>query len=208
MKAWASVILPTPPDAGIVRVMSRWLSLTLIPVILGASACGGSPTAPSGNASLSLKVTDAPFTDAKAVFVTFSNVSVHRSEAAFSSIPFDNATTRTCDLKKLQAGAQDVLGTGALPAGDYTQIRLTVTSAALYFDNPSTGPACAATLTPPAGTSAAVTVPSGEVKLNRPFTLAADAVTTILLDFDGGQSIHQTSDGYNLTPVIGIVSVQ
>jgi hypothetical protein len=189
--------------------MFRTLSLMLVPaLILGVSACGGSPTAPAGNASLSLKLTDAPFADAKAVFVTFSKVTAHRSEAAFSTIPFDNATTRTCDLKKLQAGAEDILGTTALPAGDYTQIRLTVTSAALYFDNASTGPACAASLTPPEGASAVVTVPSGEVKLNRPFTLAADTVTTILLDFDGGQSIHQTSDGYNMTPVIGIVSVQ
>jgi hypothetical protein len=189
--------------------MSRWLSLALVPtLILGVSACGDSPTTPSGNASLSLRVTDTPFTDAKAVFVTFSNVSVHRGDAAFSSVPFDNATTRTCDLKKLQGGAQDVLGTAALPAGDYTQIRLTVTSAALYFDNPSSGPACAATLTPPAGASATVTIPSGQVKLNRPFTLAADTVTTVLLDVDGGQSIHQTADGYNMTPVIGIVSVQ
>jgi hypothetical protein len=53
-----------------------------------------------------------------------------------------------------------------------------------------------------------VTVSSGEVKLNRPFTLTADTATTILLDLDGNGSIHQMGNGsYRMTPVIGIVSV-
>ena len=119
---------------------------------------------------------------------------------------FENC--RTCDLKKL-VDAQDVLGVGPITAGHYTQIRLTVSSAAVYFDNPSSGPACATSIAAPSGGSASVTVSSGEVKLNREFDVAAGGATTILVDFDGDRSIVQTGAGnYRMSPVISIVSVQ
>jgi len=125
--------------------------------------------------------------------------------------------SRTCDLKKLQ-GRTDVLGVGPLTAGHYTQVRLVVASAAIYFDNQSSGPACAPAIAPPAGKSASVDVPSGEVKLNHEFTITSSA-STMLLDFDGDRSIKQTgSDNgngkgnsntkYMMSPVIRIVSVQ
>jgi hypothetical protein len=178
-------------------------------VALGA-ACGDSPSNPSGTASLSLKMTDSPFADARSVLVTFSSVSVHRTGNAFTMIPFaGSATSRTCDLKKLENGANDILGTDGVPAGDYTQIRLLVASAVLYFDNPSLGAACAPAIEAPAGMHAAVTIPSGDVRLNRPFTLTANTATTMLLDFDGDHSIHETSAGaYSMSPVITVVSVQ
>ena len=173
-------------------------------------ACGNSPSAPAGTALLSMKLTDSPYSDAQAVLVTFSSVSVHRSGSAFTTIPFaDGATSRTCDLKKLENGAEDILGTVGLPSGDYTQIRLMVASAVLYFGNPSVGPACAATIAAPPGNSATVTIPSGDIRLNRPFSLAADTATTILLDFDGDRSIRETSAGvYSMTPVITVANVQ
>ena len=47
-----------------------------------------------------------------------------------------------------------------------------------------------------------------EVKLNRGFTLEADATTTIKLDFDGDRSIRETGNGvYMMNPVIAILSV-
>ena len=64
-------------------------------------------------------------------------------------------------------------------------------------------------IAPPAGQSAQLEIPSGEVKLNRQFELTDDYATTMLLDFDGDRSIKQTGNGrYIMTPVIGIVSVQ
>ena len=108
-------------------------------------------------------------------------------------------------------GAQDVLSVGALLQGHYTQIRLVVASATLYFKNASgEGPACAPMIAPPGGQSAQLEIPSGEVKLNRQFELTGnDATTMILLDFDGDRSIKETGNGrYIMTPVIGIVSVQ
>jgi len=212
--------------------------------IAAAFACSDSktPTAPTSNSTgasatpappgsggtssttgtLSIRLTDSPFSDAKALLVTFSDVSVHMADPGdWKTVPFAAGTSRTCDLKKLQ-GATDVLGIGSLAAGKYTQIRLNVTNAVIYFDNPSSAGPCAATIAAPAGASAPVEIPSGEVKLNNEFTLAG-AGTTITLDFDGDQSVRQTGSGngngngnggskgntkYMMSPVIRIVSIQ
>jgi hypothetical protein len=181
---------------------------------LAAFACGGSsdsPTSPSGGgATLSLMLKDSPFTDARSMLVTFSEVTAHRSgSGGFSPLPFaGGATSRTCDLKKL-TDAQDILGTGPLPAGHYTQVRLVVSNAALYFDNVADGPACAPTIAAPAGRSASIEIPSGEVRLNRPFDIPETGATTMLIDFDGDRSVRLTgSNRYTMSPVINVVSVQ
>ena len=173
--------------------------------------CGGSPSGPSGpSGTLNMMLKDSPFSDAKAVLVTFSEVSVHKdTDADFTKVPFDGgATSRTCDLKKLET-AQDVLGVGSLPAGHYTQVRLLVSDATIYFDNPSTGSACSPAIAAPAGAKAALTIPSGEVKLNREFDVPTGGSTSMLLDFDGDRSINQTGNGtYMMKPVITVVSAQ
>jgi hypothetical protein len=157
-------------------------------------------------------IKDSPYSDAKALLVTFSEVSAHVSGAGgFNMLPFSGGgTTRTCDLKKLQT-AQDILGTGTLAAGHYTQVRLVVTSAVLYFDNATSlpgGAACAPTIAAPAGRNASVTVSSGDVKLNREFDVTASGATTILVDFSGDQSVTLQSNGeYRMSPVIAVVSV-
>jgi hypothetical protein len=111
-------------------------------------------------------------------------------------------------LKKLTS-AQDLLGTGPMSTGHYTQVRLVVASAAIYFDNVSSGPACAPTIAAPAGNSATVDVVSGDVKLNREFDVSLNGPTTLTLDINGDQSVHATGNGdYIMTPVISVVSVQ
>ena len=204
----------------IFRITRSLIVIAVVSVAAGAAGCGGSATIPpaparpplragpapraegpsrqappAGSGRLTVGIKDTPFSDAKAVLVTFKEVSVHRAEAGWETVAFSGgAAARTCDLKQLQA-ATDVLGVASLPAGHYTQIRLTVESAALYFENPAaTGP-CAATIAAPAGATAALKIPSGTVKLNRQFTIAAGGATTMLLDFDGDRSIKQTGGG-------------
>ncbi|MGH9349521.1 MAG: DUF4382 domain-containing protein, partial [Vicinamibacterales bacterium] len=130
-----------------------------------APSAGGSPASgtTTGMATLNLMLKDTPFEDARSMLVTFSEVTAHRSGGPFTTLPFaDGATSRTCDLKQL-TDAQDILGTGPLAAGHYTQLRLVVSGAALYFDNAAPEPACAPTIAAPAGRSAPVEIPSGEV---------------------------------------------
>ena len=203
----------------------RFAVLGAVMLALTVMACSSSTTSPTTSsttpttpstttpaatsATLNVMLKDGPFVGAKALLITFSEVSAHLSGGDFTSLSFvGGATSRTCDLEKLTT-AQDVLGTGPLPVGHYTQIRLVVTSATIYFDNASAGPACAPAIAAPAGRNATVRIPSGEVKLNREFDLTATAATTMLLDFDGDQSVKETGNGqYMMTPVIGIVSVQ
>jgi hypothetical protein len=190
----------------------RIIAVLAIVAAAGLAACGGdSVTSPSGSGRLSLMIKDSPYSDAKALLVTFSEVTAHRDgEGGFTKLPFGDttATARTCDLKKL-VDRQDLLGVGALPKGHYTMVRLVVSSATLYFDNASEGPACSNAIAPPAGRSANLEIPSGEVKLNRQFDLAEGAATTMLIDFDGDKSVVETGNGrFRMTPVIGVVSVQ
>ena len=211
-----------------------WLAVALV---AGALACGGASENPAGPTSspgasdpggsggsgtpatgrLTLAMTDSPFSEADAVLVAFDGVSIHRSESnGWETLPLVSSP-RVCDLKKLQ-GPTDILGVAEMPAGHYTQIRLSVTQATIYFGSgPSTGDPCGAL--PPTGVggeSFPVEIPSGEVKLNRQFTLDAGSNMMIVLDFDGDKSIHQTGGGngngnskvrYMMKPVIGIVSV-
>jgi len=187
------------------------MRLAILATVLVASAlsgCGGSATSPTMGSTLTVMLTDSPFSDAKAVLVTFSEVSAHRSGGDLMPLPFTGGSTRTCDLKKLTT-AQDILGAGPLPVGHYTELRLIVARAAIYFDAATAGAACGPTLPAPTGRMSSVTIPSGEVRLNREFDVTAANVTTILLDFDGDRSINQTGNGqYMMAPVIAVVSVQ
>ena len=190
----------------LMRTSAYLVTIALVATI----ACGKTATSPSASPStLNIILKDTPFADAKSLLVTFSTVSAHMAGGDFVTLPFSaGATSRTCDLKKLTT-ATDVLGTGTLTAGHYTQLRLVVSSATLYFDNASTGTACAPTMTAPSGQNAPVTIPSGEVILNREFDVTSSGATTITLDFDGDQSVKALGNGqYMMTPVITVVSVQ
>jgi hypothetical protein len=185
-------------------------ALLVAAVFVTWAACSSSPSSPSAGSNLTIMLKDSPFSDAKALLVTFSEVSAHVSgTGGFTPIPFSGgATSRTCDLKKL-AAATDVLGTASLTAGHYTQIRLTVSSAILDFDSASSGAACQPSITPAGKNTANITIPSGQLILNREFDVTQAGATTITLDFDGDQSVHSQGNGqYNMTPVIAVVSVQ
>src|SRR3954465_5794428 len=110
----------------------RWPCALVLTTAIATSACGGSETGPSGSGTLRMTLKDSPFSDAKALLVTFSEVSVHQSDTPDGRWTKATTTPRTCDLKRLQ-NVQDVLGTTTLTAGHYTQVRLVVSNATIYF---------------------------------------------------------------------------
>ena len=190
----------------------RALTLALLIASLTCASCGDSVVSPSetGTGTLGVFLRDSPFSDAKALLVTFSDVTVHRpGEAEPARIPFSDATSimRTCDLKRLQ-DEPELLGVGALPAGHYTQLRVVIAGAALYFDNASTGEDCDRIIQAPAGRRSVVDVPAGEVRINQEFDIIAGTNAVIVLDLDGEQSIIDMGNGrYQMTPVMSVVSV-
>ncbi|HZM97229.1 MAG TPA: DUF4382 domain-containing protein [Vicinamibacterales bacterium] len=193
----------------------RLTSVLAATALLVSVACGGSnPSSPSdgsgtgGAGTFNVRITDSPYGSAKAVLVTFSEVATHRN-GDWTRLPFPGGSTRTCDLKKLQNAAQDLLGGGAIEPGTYTMIRLVVQSAKIYFDNSAqSSTPCAPSIGEPAGASSPLTIPSGEVRLNGSFGLTSSAATTVLVDFDGESSIIQNGSSYTMQPVIRIVSIQ
>jgi hypothetical protein len=186
-------------------VVRNWIPVLGVVVLLGVSCAG--PSGQTGSLTVNLK--DGPYADAQAMLVTFSAVSAHHADEEWQPLKFAaDATTLTCDLKKL-VNVFDVLGTGQILAGHYTQLRVVVESAALYSSPTPDGPACAATMTPPAGLIGNVEIPSGEVKLNREFTIPEGGATKILIDFDGDGSVRAMGNGrFSMTPVIAIMSVE
>ena len=206
------------------RVAHVFLALSALLVVL-AIACGDSnPTSPGSTpavntssatspgtgstGTLTVMLKDQPF-KAKALLVSFTEVSAHLVDASGGRWMTLSDQDVTCDLVQLEH-VEDVLAGGSLPAGHYTQLRLGLGTAAIYFENPwvSSSPCVAtSTLVAPDGDMDQVTVPPDKVILNRQFVLDGDSKMTITLDFDGAKSIHRTgNDTYMMKPVISVVS--
>ena len=192
--------------------------------ILGMIGCGGgSPTEPTGGGSsgsgsgsnsgsggtFNVRITDSPFGGARAVLIVFSEVAARDSGGTWRTIPLNGGTaTRTCDLKKLTNGNQDLLGTGSLSTGSYTHIRLTVQSAKIFFDNGTTSTPCAATIAEPAGAVYPLRLSPATGEVNGTYTVTTAGTLNVLLDFDADASIKdQGGNVYDLIPTLRLMSV-
>jgi hypothetical protein len=188
-----------------------------VAVAFASFACGGdsdvssNPTSPDAAGSLNIRITDSPFGAAKAVLVTFSEVAVQRG-SDWVRLPFPDGSTNSwmCDLKKLENNAQDLIASGAPAQGDYTWVRVVVSSARVYLQNSAQSPTpCGKTITAPAGESYAMTIQNSEGKDNGTFPVRGTGATNVLIDFDGESSITEPStNNYVLNPVVRVIGVQ
>ncbi len=93
----------------------------------------------------------------------------------------------TFDLLKVK-GIEEFFGSSEVAAGKYTQIRLIVDKAEVAVDN---------------GEPQEATVPSGELKIVRPFTVESGETTTLLIDFDAERSVIFAGSGkIQVKPVV------
>jgi hypothetical protein len=191
--------------------------------ILSMIGCGGSPTEPGGGGAsgsgsgsssgsggtFNVRITDSPFGGAKAVLIVFSEVAARDSGGTWRKIALNGGTaTRTCDLKKLTNGNQDLLGTGSLSPGSYTHIRLTVQSAKIFFDNGTTSAPCAASIAEPAGAVFPLRLSPATGEVNGTYTVTTDGTLNVLLDFDADASIKdQGGNVYDLIPTLRLLTV-
>jgi len=160
--------------------------------LLAGVGCGNGT---SGTGTLAIMLTDAPTDSVKSIFVTIDSVTVHSDQAGWVSV-FQGPLT--VDLLTLKDTSMK-LGQVTLPAGTVSQVRFVLT------DN---GPQYVVLND---GSQAPLKVPSGSesgVKLNGPFTVSACNKHTLVLDFDGKNSIefHETGSdiGWILRPVIHV----
>lgn len=164
--------------------------------------------------TLKINLTDTPGTYEE-VFITFSEVSVHRGEDQDNSTgnAADNAANsgwiiiedeeQGFDLLTLQSGNFTLLAEAKLAAGIYTQIRLKISDGEDENGEPKT-------YVKVGGEKYALKVPSGTksgLKFTHPFRIEADNETVFFVDFDAEKSVKQTGKGnYQLKPTISILS--
>lgn len=172
-----------------------------------AAACGGGGSSASGEGSLRLALTDAPACGYDQVNVTVVRVDVHRSSEAgendsgWQSLALD--PPRRVDLLTLTNGVLEELGTTALPAGTYTQLRLVL--AANTPANP-----LANSLVPTGGTDVPLQTPSAQqtgLKIPVNITVEAGQTADFVIDFDACMSVVRAgkSGRYILEPVLSVI---
>jgi hypothetical protein len=195
----------------------RLTSILVSTALLAAAGCGGSsPASPSDVAkgtagTLNVRITDSPFSAARAVLLTFSEVAVQRG-SDWTKVPFPEAgaTTWMCDLKKLENNTEDLLATSAMPLTNFTMVRVMVQSAIVYTDATSTTTTpCARTIATPSGGAFPMKLESPEGRTNGTFSITAGGSTTVVVDFDGESSITRPNPAdYRLNTVLRLAAVR
>jgi hypothetical protein len=98
------------------------------------------------------------------------------------------------DLLEIR-GLEEVLAVGALEAGKYTQIRISVESVEVTFGDDEEYQEAEVT--------------GGELKFVRPFDVVEDETTILLLDFDAEKSVNATGQGgVHVKPVVKLTIQQ
>ncbi|MGO4306728.1 DUF4382 domain-containing protein [Cupriavidus sp. RAF12] len=184
------------------------LRLLALSSALALAACGGGDdgsSSSSNTGTLSVSMTDAPACGFDHVYVTVDRVRVHTSAGADPSgggwVDIPVSPARRIDLLTLSNGVLTNLGQTALPAGTYQQVRLVLVA------NGAGAPANS--VVPSSGTEQALDTPSAVqsgIKIIRPFTVAPNTQSDLVLDFDACKSVVTRGNGtFGLKPVVTAV---
>ncbi len=167
------------------------LALTLLlAMFLACDSDDNSTTPTTGTGTLNVLLVDAPAAYDE-VNIVFDSIQVHVAVGAgVDSWITIERQSRTIDLLTLVNGANDLLGTAALPAGHYSQIRLFIGTGSIIIVD---------------GIGHPLTIPSGVVsglKLNVNVDIVEGATYTLTLDFDAARSIMTTGNPNNPTYIL------
>ena len=188
--------------------LGSWIILSLILLMFVACGGGGGSGGDVATGTLSLSMTDASSSDYKAVFVTIDEVQVHlggneNNPNHWKSVDMP-ISPLTVDLFDLVNGVREDLGLVDLDAGRYTQMRLIIGE----YPNPDDYPFANYVVTntePPVVHE--LKIPSGYntgFKVVNGFTINADQMTELILDFDATRSVIQagSSGQWLLKPTV------
>lgn len=174
---------------------------------LAIAGCGGGGggDAPQTMGSLRVAVTDAPACGFDQVNITIDRVRVHAQQGADENASgwrdLALSPPRKINLLDLTNGVLEELGQMALPAGQYTQLRLVL--------QPNAGAKPANSVVPTGASEQPLDTPSAAqsgIKLIHPFTVPAGGLADVLLDFDACKSIVRRGNGsFGLKPVIAAI---
>ena len=139
---------------------------------------------------IEIRVTDPPPADVKSAVVYLTNIEVHKVSGNTSGwIPVIGAPP-SFDLLDV-IGVEEVLGSANITAGSFTQIRMDVIEVLVETTD---------------NVSYTAEVPSGKLKIVRPFNVGPGLTTVLTLDFDGEKSLVLTGKGKALfKPVVKLL---
>ena len=192
----------------------NYLSLMLVGLLaFTLTFCGGSSDGDGTTGKLSLSLSDAPAPEYQAVYVTISQIQVHRADAAegqWQTILTPHATYNLLDLIN---GTTAPLGVADLPTGTYTQMRLILadtpddTTNILGDSHPYANYLITSADEPEA---IELKVPSGfqtGIKLVHSFEVESGRTVGLVLDFDAGRSVVKAGNSGNwlLKPTIKVI---
>ncbi|WMY10835.1 DUF4382 domain-containing protein [Paraburkholderia phenoliruptrix] len=173
-----------------------------LPLALAACGGGGGDGGSPSTGTLRVQMTDAPACGFDHVYVTVNKVRVNMNaqagdgDSGWSDIAL--TTPQRIDLLSLTNGVLADLGQTALPAGQYQQVRLVLAQ--------NQGNSLANSVVPTGGSEHALDTPSAAqsgYKIIRPFTVQANTLVDLVLDFNACKSIVQKGNGsYSLKPVV------
>ncbi|MCU7496301.1 MAG: DUF4382 domain-containing protein [Ignavibacteria bacterium] len=181
--------------------MRKLFYFSLFALALLAAGCKNddnstTPQTGSGNGLLKIYMTDAP-AHYSSINIQVTRVEAHQggdTAGTSGSWLVVKDSTQNVDLMQLRNGVTAILGNTALPAGEYSQIRLIIGTGSYLVDEN--------------GIRHDLTVPSGSstgLKLNHPFSLQDGVTYELTLDFDASKSILVTgNNNYKLKPVVRV----
>lgn len=182
--------------------------LAVMPLPFIVAACGGgdggdNTASPANTGTLHVAMTDAPSCGFDHVYVTVNKVRVNSSgnagdnDGGWTEIALP--TPQKVDLLSLTNGVLFDIGRAPLPAGQYQQVRLVL--------NANQGNTLANSVVVSGTTNevplATPSAAQSGYKIIQPFTVAANTLVDLILDFNACKSIVQQGNGsYSLKPVI------
>ncbi len=159
---------------------------TVIEVVASAAP---TPMLVTGMGTIQIRATDPPPPEADSVLVEVGEIEIHRVAGPESGWLTIVGEPVTFDLLKIDE-VQKFLGSQEVPDGTYTQLRFLINKATVTVD----------------GEEHDVIVPSGKLRLVRPFQVEEGEITVVLLDFDGVGSLHVTGGGkFMLKPKVNLL---
>lgn len=177
--------------------------LLIVSSLLMITACGGGGGS-IGSGEVSMSITDAkPLLPEGAgnvtnLWVTFTDVLVHKSGGGWISLPLSGDSPYIIDLLQFNDGkTTEIVPPVLLEFGKYTQIRIILSEARISFDNGQNWDQ--------------VVIPPEHLKTDKNFTIDVNEpeAVDIIIDFDLSQSLVVTdlfgTPSYKLNPVLHIV---
>lgn len=160
------------------NLILRVLSFIAVSSLIFVGACGDDEKTAAETGIIILGVTDKPDEDISAIKVTTKliegNVGGTGNESGWQTLLDVEKTFNLIEI----AGIEKTLGETEIPTATYNQIRMHVKSVVVTLN----------------GKDIDAKVPSGIIKLVKPFEIKTDEKTVVTFDFDAEQSVVVTGD--------------